>query len=99
MSQTLEEKLSAEQDVLPWADLVRHFAFGRLFLVAPELDLTRAAAAIANDQASLIKTWMDQGLFLTPSATQVESWQDAQTQFLVNIVSPFVVVQEQPCCN
>lgn len=91
---SIKEKMQEEQDILEWQELVRHFAFGRLFYVSPKIDLSSVAEAMANDNTSSIKEWMEQKLCGLPSDDQAKVWDDKRTKFRVNIVSPFVVVQE-----
>lgn len=87
------EKLSQEQDVLGWSHLARHFAFGRLFLVAKDIDLLDVALSIADDRVELLRRWMEEGQFGAPSSEQVEGW-TPETKFKVNIVSPYVLIQQ-----
>ena len=94
MESELRSKLEKEQDQLPWKELVRHFAFGRLFIIASELNLVDAAIAVAQDDASSIKQWMDSGQFHTPTEEQAAAWGDnPEILFTINIVSPFVIAK------
>ena len=95
MDHDLKSKLEQEQDQLPWKELVRHFAFGRLFIVDSKVDLVDAAIAVAKDDATSIKHWMDSGQFSTPSEEQASEWGDnPEILFTINIVSPFVLAQK-----
>lgn len=95
MEESLEEKLSREQDQLPWQELARHHAFGRLMIVKHPVDLLEAARAIAEDDAVRIKSWMDRDLFGPPKDCEALLYSDnKETEFKVNIISPFVVAKE-----
>ena len=95
MTKERQSKLSKEQDKLPWSELARHHAFGRLMLVKAPLDLLEVAGAVASDNSTKVKAWMEQSIFGPPSDEEALGFaSDNEQEFLVNIVSPFILVQE-----
>lgn len=96
MSDSLREKLEKELDKLPWKELARHHAFGKLLLVKAPVDLLDAAIAVANDDTANVKSWMEQQLIGPPSDEEIKSFAESnEREFLVSIISPFILVQEQ----
>ncbi|MBC7659927.1 MAG: DUF2288 family protein [Chitinophagaceae bacterium] len=93
MTEDMKQKLAAEVDILPWGDLARHFAFGRLYVVRSPWTLTEAALVLKSDDAGRLKDAMDQGHFAVPTDDEVKLWLTNNTQFDVIVMSPFVLVE------
>ncbi|MFW7378986.1 MAG: DUF2288 domain-containing protein [Oligoflexus sp.] len=91
----LREKLLAELDELPWSELTRPFAAGRLYLVRQGIDIIDVAVAMAVNDAQTIASWMAENLFGRAEDEEVRHWLKEQSRFQVLIVSPFVLVQEK----
>lgn len=96
MSDQLRRKLESEIDELPWEELTRSFAFGRLFVVRGSLDLVEAALAMAQNEAATVEAWIQQERFGRPEDDEVAVWEQEKIRFQVLIVSPFVVVKAMP---
>jgi hypothetical protein len=91
----LQAKVNLETAPIAWSELQRFFASGTAVYVAPELDLTRVATAMAQDNAAQIKHWMDANQVQPVSDPQAEQWcRDDATVWAV-VVKPWVVVQER----
>ncbi len=86
------KSLADEIDVLPWSELVRHFAFGRLYVARDPLSLLEAGEAMKNDQADRLKSAMEKGLFGAPSNEEAELWFQNKQMFEVLVIKPFVVI-------
>jgi hypothetical protein len=84
-------------EMIPWQVLRPHLERDALIVVQPFLDLTVAAQAVAADDASTVRLWVDEGALGKPSAAQVQRW-DAEpaTLFGFIIVQPYVLIQERP---
>ncbi len=93
--QTLRTKFQAEVDVLPWSELIRHYAFGRLYVARGPLELVDAAIILKNDEAEKLRTEMEASRFGVPTDDEVRTWNAANNPFEVLIVSPFVVAKPQ----
>lgn len=87
-----EKDLAHEIDVLPWQDLVRHFAFGRLYVVRKPLTLLEAAKAMKSDDAARLKTAMEKLEFGVPTQDEAQLWHETDRTFEVLVLSPFVLV-------
>jgi hypothetical protein len=90
---TIEEKLAADIDQLPWSALVRHFAFGRVYVVRKPFKLLDAAVIVHRDNANELKKSMAQDEFGIPSTDEATVWHKNNQTFDVLVVSPFVLIQ------
>lgn len=91
----LRAELTSMMDEAEWSWLIPHAQRDVLLVVADELDLVDVGVAIASDNTTAVKTWIDQQLLAKPSAVQLSQWNDNQTKrFNALIVQPFVLIQE-----
>ena len=81
---------------IEWKTLEPHFARGDLLVVAPELDLVQAAAAMMEDNSEQIKAWMDKNHLQVATDAQAADWaeRDPDTLWAV-VIRPWVLVQER----
>ena len=65
-------------------------------MVAPDLDLVQAAAAMMEDNSEQIKDWMDAGQLQLTSDAQAADWaaREPATLWAV-VIRPWVLVQER----
>ncbi|NJP08231.1 MAG: DUF2288 family protein [Leptolyngbyaceae cyanobacterium RU_5_1] len=93
--QHLRTELAQSLDEAEWNWLSPHARRNSLIVVAAELDLLDVGVAIASDDISHIKHWIDEALIQKPSQTQLSAWNQTQTKrFKTLIVQPYVLVQE-----
>jgi hypothetical protein len=91
----VREKLLREVDVAAWSDLRTHAFADRLFLVATESELIDVAVAVALDQASEVKAWIEAGRLARPTPEQIEQFESTdRTSLRTLIVAPYVLSQE-----
>mgnify|MGYP001823478814 FL=1 len=90
----LKVKLNLETARLPWADLARYFAGGRLVRVAPDMDLLAVAAAVAEDHSTQISAWLEAGLVRPVSDDEARRWHETGAALWAVVVKPWVLVQE-----
>ncbi|MBC7530364.1 MAG: DUF2288 family protein [Oligoflexus sp.] len=91
---TLEDKLKAEVDQLPWSALVRHFAFGRVYRVRAPWTVIDPAMVLNRDNAEELKSAMSAAQFGIPTDDEIKTWHEAKQQFHVLVISPFVLIEE-----
>ena len=89
----LAAKLNLETARMPWAELERFFAAGKLIVVAPGFDLLQAAVAIARDDQEQVGAWIAQQTLAKVSDAQAGAWSAAQAQLWTVVVSPWILVQ------
>lgn len=90
----LKVKLNLETARLPWADLARYFAGGRLVRVAPDMDLLAVAVAVAEDHSTQVSAWLEAGLVRPVSDEEARCWHETGAALWAVVVKPWVLVQE-----
>lgn len=93
----LRDRMNLETARITWPELENHFARGKVIQVTPELDLIEVAACIIEDNAPLLKQWMNaQQVGQLPDGT-AKDWVERQPDNLwAVVVAPWVLVQERP---
>jgi hypothetical protein len=95
-----KEELAAKIDVADWDMLRAHLERGGLIVVDQMLDLAEAGVLLANDDVKAIERWIVSGLLGKPTVPQVEQWDKERAKpFFCLIISPYVLIQEQPTAN
>lgn len=91
----LPEKLSKDIADISWQEILPHAKRDAVIVVESELDLSEVAAAIAQDNTSLVQDWIVNQSVSKPTVNQLSQWNgNPQKQFAALIVQPFVVIQE-----
>tara|TARA_B110000211_G_C13623896_1_gene354423 strand:- start:58 stop:375 length:318 start_codon:yes stop_codon:yes gene_type:complete len=81
---------------IEWKTLEPHFARGDLLMVAPDLDLVQAAAAMMEDNSEQIKGWMDARQLQLATDAQAADWAEREPDNLwAVVIRPWVLVQER----
>lgn len=91
----LRRKLNLETARLPWSDLARFFAAGRLIRVAPDMDLLEVATAVAQDHSTRVAGWVEAGGVCPVSDSEARAWQQAETYLWAVVIKPWVLVQTE----
>lgn len=89
----LREKLAVEVDQAPWSALVRHFAFGRVYIVRQPWKLVDAALALHKDAKNEVQAALAQKLLEQPTDAEVQEWTQSSASFDMLVISPFVLIQ------
>jgi hypothetical protein len=93
MTNELEQQINLETAQIQWRELQRFFASGNAIAVDPSLDLTHVAAQIVADNATQIKSWMDEGLVDTVKDEQARGWYESDALVWAVVIKPWVLVQ------
>ena len=86
-------KVISETAKIPWQELQRFFAAGKVILVAPGLDLVDAAYALQEDNIEQVKIWTESQLVTPVSDDQAKDWITGDTMLWAVVVKPWVLVQ------
>lgn len=89
----IRAKLVSETAKMPWTDLQRFFANGSTLFVATELDLIDVAFAFQQDQAGMVKPWLEQALVAPVSIDQAKAWIEQDKLLWTVVVKPWVLIQ------
>jgi hypothetical protein len=86
------DKLASELGSGPWSLLSAHAQSGSLIMVKPEADFLDVAIAVANDDASRVGQWIQDGTLSREYAPAASS----ESAFNFIVVNPFVLAQTIP---
>ncbi len=92
----LHTRMNLETARIAWPELERHFAGGKVILVAPELDLVDVATSIVQDNSAQVKSWMEAQQVGQLSNDVAKRWVKEQPENLwAVVVAPWVLVQDK----
>jgi hypothetical protein len=86
-------KIVSETAKIPWLELQRFFAAGKVMLVAAELDLVDVAHAFQLDDIEQVKTWTESRQVTPVNDDQAKHWVASDTLLWAVVVKPWVLVQ------
>ena len=78
---------------IPFAELQRYFAGGRVVAVEDSLDLVSVAVELALDNAEQFQQWVDAGAVSAVSDDTARQWLEAGTVLWAVVADPWVLVQ------
>ena len=90
----LRQDIHAETARIPWKDLQRFFAGGKVIQVAAGLDLVDVALQFSADNRSAVENWIARGLIAHVSDQQARRWIDTDASVWAVVVKPWVLVQQ-----
>lgn len=92
--QALERaKIVSETAKIPWLELQRFFAAGKVMLVGAELDLVDVAHAFQLDNLEQVKAWTESQQVSPVSDDQAKQWVADDASLWAVVVKPWVLVQ------
>ena len=86
-------KIASETAKIPWLELQRFFAAGKVMLVAAELDLVDVAYAFQLDDIEQVRTWTDSQQVSPVNDDQAKHWVASDALLWTVVVKPWVLVQ------
>lgn len=93
----LHTRMNLETARIAWPELERHFASGKVILVAPELDLVQVATCIVKDDGQQVQSWIKAQQVGQLNDDIAKRWVKEQPEDLwAVVVAPWVLVQERP---
>jgi hypothetical protein len=87
-------RINQETARLPWRELQRFFAQGRVIAVDRTLDLVELAFQCSRDEAQAIAADLEQGRLAPVSDAQARAWLEADADVWAVVVKPWVLVQD-----
>ena len=82
-------------EVVAWHWLRPHQQRDALWVVAAGLELETVGAALARDDATVVRAWLADGSLCKPDKAQLDQWEsDPLHPLSMLIVQPFVLVQD-----
>ncbi|MDH3630945.1 MAG: DUF2288 domain-containing protein [Gammaproteobacteria bacterium] len=86
-------KIISETARIPWQELQRFFAAGKVMLVAPGLDLVDVAFALQEDDVDQVKSWTEALQVMPVPDDQAKEWIASDALLWAVVVKPWVLVQ------
>ena len=87
-------KIISETAKIPWLELQRFFAAGKVMLVSPELDLVDVAFALQEDDIEQVKVWTAALQVLPVTDDDARNWVASDASLWAVVVKPWVLVQK-----
>ncbi len=92
--QDLRADLTEMLETVHWGLVAPHAKRARAILVAAHLDMVDVAVNLAEDNAVIVKQWIDDGWLAHPTAEQLSQWNDQPDNlFECLVIPPFVLVR------
>ena len=89
----LHAKLNMETAQMPWRELQRYFASGRIIVVDDSLDMVRVAVMMAADDSEGISGLIGQKQIVKATDGQALAWFEADASLWTVVVRPWILVQ------
>lgn len=87
-------KINSETAKIPWAELQRYFAAGKVMHVSAEIDLVDVAYALQQDDVERVRKWTDANQLGPVLDAQAHDWINNESSLWAVVVKPWVLVQE-----
>ncbi len=87
-------KIISETAKIPWLELQRFFAAGKVIWVSAELDLVDVACALQQDDLKNFEDWSKSQQLAPVSNEQAHAWVNGDALLWSVVVKPWVLVQE-----
>lgn len=85
----------AQTAQIPFAELQRYFAAGRLVLVDDALDLIEVAVELSQDNAEQFEQWLSAEMLAGVNDEQATRWLAEERQLWAVVADPWVLVQKR----
>lgn len=86
-------RIISETAKIPWLELQRFFAAGKVMLVTPELDLVDVAFALQEDDIEQVKIWTEARQVFPVTDDDARNWVASDASLWAVVVKPWVLVQ------
>ena len=87
-------KIISETAKIPWLDLQRFFASGKVIWIARSLDLVEVALALQHDDVQSVSNWTENQQLAAVSDDQARQWVSGDSLLWAVAIKPWVLVQE-----
>ena len=87
-------KIISETAKIPWLDLQRFFASGKVIWIARSLDLVEVALALQQDDVQSVSNWTENQQLAAVSDEQARQWVSGDSLLWAVAIKPWVLVQE-----
>ena len=92
---TASDTLNLQTAKIPWLELQRSYAQGRVIVVRSDLDLVQLAAQIVDNNTGSVEKLIRQNAIMFAADEQALKWYEKETQLWAVVVPPWVLVQDK----
>ena len=89
----LRANINLETAQIPWRELQRFFAAGKVLRVDPGLDLVEVAVCIEQDELERVEAWTSSGELQPVGDDEARHWIEEDALLWAVVVKPWVLVQ------
>lgn len=89
----IRARINLETARIPWRELQRFFAAGKVMRVGPGLDLVEVAVCIEQDDLDRVEAWTSSGELQPVGDVEARRWIEDDAQLWAVVVKPWVLVQ------
>jgi len=86
--------LHLETAKIPWSELQRFFAGGKLLLLSENEDMLDVAASLVANDVTRLQALIDQELIVHPDDDKARQWVAEDASLWAVVLKPWVLVQE-----
>jgi hypothetical protein len=87
-------KIISETAKIPWLELQRFFASGKVIWIAGNLDLVEVALAVQQDDVQSVNSWTADQSLAAVTDDQARQWVSDDSLLWAVAIKPWVLVQE-----
>lgn len=87
-------KINSETAKIPWLELQRFFAAGKVMQVSAEFDLVDVAYALEQDDVEQVEQWTRANQMGPVTDDQARAWVDSEALLWSVVVKPWVLAQQ-----
>ena len=88
-------RINGETARIPWRDLQRFFAAGKVMQVDAALDLVDVACAVHENDVERVRQWTRTSQLAPVADDQARSWFEGDALLWAVVIKPWVLVQER----
>ena len=90
----VKSDLLLETAKIPWVELQRFFAAGKVLIIDQNEDLLEVAASLIDNDVQRLQAMIDADKIAHPSDQQAKSWYEQKSSLWAVVLKPWVIVQE-----
>ena len=94
LKQQVIADLHLETAKIPWTELQRFFAGGKLLLLDNQEDMLDVAASLVANDVDRLQALIQEELLIHPNDDKAKQWHAEQAMLWAVVLKPWVLVQE-----
>ncbi len=91
----LYAKINLETAQIPWKELERYFAAGKIIAVDDKMDMIQVATLMASDDVEAISALLEKKQIEKVTDEQARIWSDSDALLWAVVVRPWILVQQR----